>query len=124
MRLRLERQRPTNLAAVVEELRARADSIAESPEDDAFHALAQVEATRRALLDALEGLSVAVGQLRRQVSLSASSMEIDRRLAERRDTRPGDRGDDGPDPLAALPRQSVVPADPLSAARRDHIDVI
>jgi hypothetical protein len=83
VRLRMERQRPVNVTAVVEELRSRARAIGEDAADEAHHALAQVESTRRALIDALDGLTAAVTQIRRQVVTGASAMEIDRRSSDR-----------------------------------------
>lgn len=85
MCLRMERQRPVNVSAVIEELRAKGDAVgAESRTDEAYHVLAQAETARRAVLDALDGLSVAAAQMRRQLTANLSGMEIDRRVEERR----------------------------------------
>ncbi len=85
MRLRLERQRPTSVAAVVAELRARTEALGvEGGSDEAEHIRAEVESARRAVLDALESLIVAAEQTKRQLTLASSPMEIDRRVTDRR----------------------------------------
>ena len=98
MRLRLEQQRPRNLSAVADLLRAAVEQPAETDaleaRDEAHHVAARTEATRRAVVDVLDGLVVAAGQLQRQLTEDVALTEIDRRVVERR--APRNRGDGFP----------------------------
>ncbi|GAB7193438.1 hypothetical protein NUM3379_41480 [Kineococcus sp. NUM-3379] len=91
MRLRLEQQRPRNLSAVTDLLRAAVEQPAEADaleaRDEAHHVAARTEATRRAVVDVLHGLVVAAGQLQRQLTEDVALTEIDRRVVERRGPR-------------------------------------
>lgn len=91
MRLRLERQRPLSLGKVASEMRKlhaeTADLESHSSSDtvdEAYHVLAQAETLRRSVIDAVDGLSVAATQLRRQLTAGVPLSEIDRRSTERR----------------------------------------
>ncbi|GAA4991525.1 hypothetical protein [Kineococcus glutinatus] len=92
MRLRLEQQRPRNLSAVAEQLRAvvarSGEDTAEvgflEARDEAYHVMAQTEATRRAILGVLDDLVVSAGQLQRQLTSGLPLAEVDRRVVERR----------------------------------------
>ena len=87
MRLRLEQQRPVALSAVVDLLRDTAERPGEDAaeaRDEAHHVAARTEATRRAVVDVLEGLVVAAGQLQRQLTEGVAHTEIDRRVLDRR----------------------------------------
>ena len=96
MRLRLEQQRPRHLSAVADPLRAaveqpaRADAL--EARDEAQHVAARTEATRRAVVDVLDGLVVAAGQLQRQLTQDVASSEVDRRVTDRRSPRPRTEG--------------------------------
>ncbi|MEZ0164199.1 hypothetical protein AB2L27_05390 [Kineococcus sp. LSe6-4] len=92
MRLRLERQRPHSLSQVAEQLRVISEQSPETLEaleaqDEAHHVRAQTESMRRALVDALDALTVAVAQTRRQLAVDLPLTEIDRRVVERRRSR-------------------------------------
>ena len=108
MRLRLEQQRPRNLSSVTEQLRAAVAQPAGETDplearDEAHHVLAQAEVTRRAILDVLDNLVVAAGQMQRQLLQDIPLSEIDRRVTDRRDRRGGPDGTDRRDRRGAGP---------------------
>jgi hypothetical protein len=93
MRLRLESQRPLSLGKLSAEVadlpQAISESLAPDPGDEnatdsAFHVYTRAETTRRTVLNVLEELTVATGQLARQLATEAPPSEIDRRVRDRR----------------------------------------
>lgn len=89
MRLRLARQQPHSISSITEGLAELLDTPpatleALEAQDEAHHVLAQAESMRRALLDVLDGLSVASAQMRRQLTEGLPLAEIDRRVTDRR----------------------------------------
>jgi hypothetical protein len=91
MRLRLETQRPLSMGKLADEFAQLARSLGESADPDpsdtvdaAYHVLSSAEATRQAVLNVLESLTIAAGQLRRQLEMDVPSTEVDRRVHDRR----------------------------------------
>ncbi|WP_432545482.1 hypothetical protein [Kineococcus sp. SYSU DK004] len=104
LRLRLEQQRPAGLHHVQRQIARHAAAGGEAAErasaqheaadeaaDEAVHALAQAETARRAVLDVLDSLVVAAGQMQRQLTEGVPLAELDRRVVDRRS--PGRVGD-------------------------------
>ncbi|WP_369051977.1 hypothetical protein [Kineococcus terrestris] len=100
LRLRMEQQRPAGLHHVQRQIARHAAAGGEAAEraaareeaaDEAVHALAQAETARRAVLDVLDSLVVAAGQMQRQLTEGVPLAELDRRVVDRRS--PGRVGD-------------------------------
>lgn len=91
MRLRLEAQRPLSMGKLADEFAQLARSLHESADpdpsdtvDSAYHVLSNAEATRQAVLNVLDSLTIASGQLRRQLEMDVPPTEVDRRVHDRR----------------------------------------
>ncbi|WP_432502597.1 hypothetical protein [Kineococcus arenarius] len=126
-RLQLERQRPRSISEVTEQLRgtlaghpALLDAL--EAQDDAYHVMAHTEATRRALVDVLDELTVAAAQMKRQLGGGLPLAEIDRRVVERRGPRgshvaerPTDHGTDRRGAGSGADRRSGGHGEPVPA---------